>query len=61
MPRKPRVARYWVTGHDLVGHGDKPQEVGPFIEEADARLCRAALALFASDWQWTMSDKTPSY
>jgi hypothetical protein len=33
------------------------QEIGPFIEEADARLCRSALALFREDLQWTVTEK----
>jgi hypothetical protein len=36
MPKKPREAKHWVQ--DRAG-----QEIGPFIEEADARLCRATL------------------
>jgi hypothetical protein len=49
MPKKQRIARHWVT--DTTG-----QEIGPFIEEADARLCRAALAIFAEDREWSVAE-----
>ena len=49
MPRK-RQAIWWIKS-------SSGMEVGPFIEEADARLARSALALFREDLQWRVSNE----
>ena len=32
-------------------------EIGPFIEEADARLARSALVLFREDLDWELTEE----
>lgn len=50
---KHKKANHWVGD-------DNGQEIGPFIEDADARLCKAALAIFAPDHNWAVFEREGS-